>query len=241
MGGTNTGFVACVESPRAKGGSLFKFMLRALVFDFDGLLVDTETGLIDAWVQLHAEDGLTCDRTTLHHIVGHSDVVHDYWAAYGPEHDRELLNTRYRATARRLTLAAPPLPGALDLLHAARAAGLKIAVASNSTHFHVDGHLARRGMLELFDHVACRDDVAHGKPEPDVYLAALRGLGVRADEAVAFEDSVPGHVAAHRAGLRVVVVPNPATAHCEFPHAARRLATLTETSLDQLTKDFSAR
>jgi len=209
-------------------------MLRALIFDFDGLLVDTETVLIDAWVQLHTEDGLTCDRGTLHHIVGHTDVVYDYWAAYAPEIDRTALETRYRATARALTLAAPPLPGALALLNAARAAGLKIGLASNSTHHHVEGHLAHRDMLGFFDTIACRDDVTIGKPEPDVYLAALRGLGVSAHESIAFEDSVPGHVAAHRAGLRVVVVPNPSTVHCEFAHSTIKLHSLAETSLQAL-------
>lgn len=215
-------------------------MPRALVFDFDGLLVDTETALIDAWVRMHEEDGLVCDRTVLHQIVGHTDVVHDYWTAYAPEIDRDALEQRYRATARALTLVAPPLPGALDLLRAARAAGLKLGIASNSTHAHVEGHLARRGMLELFDHVACRDDVAVGKPAPDVYLAALRGLGVSADEAVAFEDSVPGHVAAHRAGLRVVVVPNPSTVHCAFPHASLQLRSLAEVPPGQLFERLNA-
>jgi putative hydrolase of the HAD superfamily len=214
-------------------------MLRALIFDFDGLLVDTETVLIDAWAQVHAEDGLVCDRTVLHPIVGHTDVVHDYWSAYGPGVDRVALETRYRAAARVLTLGAPPLPGALDLLRSARAAGLKLGVASNSTHQHVEGHLEHRGMLGLFDFIACRDDVAVGKPEPDVYLAALRGLGVGAHAAIAFEDSVPGHVAAHRAGLRVVVVPNPSTIHCEFPHHALKLASLAETSLADLVSRFA--
>ncbi len=214
-------------------------MLRALIFDFDGLLVDTETVLIDAWVQLHEEDGLVCDRGVLHHIVGHTDVVHDYWGAYAPEIDRNLLGERYRTAARALTLAAPPLPGTLDLINAARDAGLKIGIASNSTHAHVEGHLAHRGMLELFDRIACRDDVAIGKPEPDVYLAALRGLGAKAEESIAFEDSVPGHVAAHRAGMRVVVVPNPSTAHFEFPHAALKLSSLAETSLSGITRHFS--
>ena len=79
----------------------------------------------------------------------------------------------------------------------------------------VEGHLAHRGMLTLFDFIACRDDITVGKPEPDVYLAALRGLGVEAADAIALEDSVPGHVAAHRAGLRVVVVPNPSTTRCD--------------------------
>lgn len=209
-------------------------MLRALIFDFDGLLVDTETVLIDAWVQLHEEDGLPADRAVLHGIVGHTDVVHDYWSAYAPEFDRTLLETRYRQAARKLTLAAPPLPGALALLHAARAAGLKIGLASNSTHAHVEGHLAHRGMLDLFDFIACRDDVAVGKPEPDVYFAALRGLGVNASEAIAFEDSVPGHTAAHRAGLKVVVIPNPSTTHCDFPYAWVKVTSLAHLSLPEL-------
>ena len=208
-------------------------MLRALIFDFDGLLVDTETVLIDAWVQIHAEDSITVDGNVLHHIVGHTDVVHDYWSAYAPEIDRASLEERYRLAAHALTLAAPPLPGALELLNAARA-GLRIGLASNSTHAHVEGHLAHRGMLPLFDFIACRDDVAVGKPEPDVYLAALRGLGVDASDAIAFEDSVPGHIAAHRAGLRVVVVPNPSTTHCDFLHAWLKVPSLAHLSLQQL-------
>lgn len=215
-------------------------MLRALIFDFDGLLVDTETVLIDAWVRLHEEDGLVCDRGVLHRIVGHTDVVHDYWAAYAPEIDRAVLEERYRTTARSLTLLAPPLPGALALINAARDAGLKIGIASNSTHSHVEGHLAHRGMLELFDHIACRDDVTVGKPEPDVYLAALRGLGVEAENAIAFEDSVPGHLAAHRAGIPVMVVPNPSTVHCEFPHATQTFASLAEVSLAELMGRFKS-
>jgi len=214
-------------------------MLRALIFDFDGLLVDTETVLIDAWVQMHDEDGLACDRRTLHHIVGHTDVLHDYWAAYALEIDRNALEARYLETARKLTLAAPPLPGTLALLDAARASGLKIGLASNSSHFHVEGHLNHRGMRGYFDFIACRDDVAVGKPEPDVYLAALRGLGVDAHETIAFEDSVPGHVAAHRAGLRVVVIPNPSTAHFDFPHAALKLASMAEISLPELVSRFA--
>jgi len=213
-------------------------MLRALIFDFDGLLVDTETVLIDAWVRMHEEDGLSCDRRTLHHIVGHTDVVHDYWAAYAPEIDRNALETRYLATARKLTLAAPPLPGTMDLLDSARAAGLKIGIASNSSHTHVEGHLKHRDMLGRFDFIACRDDVAVGKPEPDVYLAALRGLGTDARETIAFEDSVPGHVAAHRAGLRVVVAPNPSTEHFRFPHAAWQVTSLAGVTLAELKHRF---
>jgi len=214
-------------------------MLRALIFDFDGLLVDTETVLIDAWEQMHAIDGLQCDRAVLHHIVGHTDVIYDYWSAYGPEISRAKLEARYRTTARELTLAAPPLPGTIDLLDAARDAGLRIGLASNSTHAHVEGHLEHRGMRDYFDFIACRDDVTIGKPEPDVYLHALQGLKVEPSAALAFEDSVPGHVAAHRAGLRVVVVPNPSTGHCEFAHAWLQLKSMADTSLAALVRQFS--
>lgn len=209
-------------------------MLRALVFDFDGLLVDTETVLIDAWVQIHAEDGIVVDGGRLHHTVGLTDFVHDYWSAYPAATDRDVLEQRYRAAARKLTLAAPPLPGAIELLRAARESGLRIGLASNSTHAHVEGHLAHRDMLGYFDFISCRDDVTVGKPEPDVYLAALRGLGVDAADAIAFEDSVPGHVAAHRAGIKVVVVPNPSTVHCDFAHAWRKFPTLAQASLPVL-------
>ena len=214
-------------------------MLRALIFDFDGLLVDTETVLIDAWEQMHALDGLPCDRAVLHHIVGHTDVIYDYWSAYSPEISRATLETRYRETARELTLAAPPLPGTIDLLNAARAAGLRIGLASNSTHTHVEGHLEHRGMRGYFDFIACRDDVTIGKPEPDVYLHALQGLKVEPSAALAFEDSVPGHVAAHRAGLRVVVIPNPSTGHCEFAHAWLKLKSMADKSLADLVRQFS--
>ena len=213
-------------------------MLHSLIFDFDGLLVDTETVLIDAWVQMHEKDGLPCDRSALHPIVGHTDVVHDYWAAYSPEIDRNILEARYRDIARQLTLDAPPLPGTLALLDTARNAGLKIGIASNSSHFHVEGHLNHRDMRGYFDFIACRDDVRIGKPEPDVYLAALRGLGAEVSETIAFEDSVPGHVAAHRAGLRVVVAPNPSTAHFQFTHAAWRVPSLGGVTLAELQKRF---
>lgn len=213
-------------------------MLRALIFDFDGLIVDTETVLIDAWARLHEEDNVPCRREYMHQIVGHTDVAHDPWIAYAPEADRVALDERYRRIARELTLAAPVRPGVRALLDAARAAGLRLAVASNSSHLHVDGHLAHRGLLSLFDHIACRDDVARGKPEPDVYLAALQGLGLNADGVVAFEDSVPGHEAAARARLHVVVAPNPSTAHFTFPHAHWQVPSLADVTLTQLRQRF---
>lgn len=120
------------------------------------------------------------------------------------------------------------------MLQTARDAGLRLAVASNSSHQHVDGHLKARGLFANFNAILCRDDVTHGKPAPDLYLAALRHLDLRADEALAFEDSVPGHQAAAAAGLRVVVIPNPSTAHHQFPHATLRTPSMADLTLETL-------
>ena len=209
---------------------------RGLIFDFDGLLVDTESAIISAWAAIHAEDGFTPDHGVLHAIVGHVDVAADLWVAYPDTHDRAALESRFQILARRLCLEAPPREGAVALLDAARAAGLRLAVASNSSHRHVEGHLAARGLLDRFAAVVCREDVPRGKPAPDVYLLALEKLGLVAGEAIAFEDSVPGHEAASAAGLRVVVCPNPSTAHHAFPHATRLVGSLAEVSIESLAK-----
>jgi putative hydrolase of the HAD superfamily len=210
--------------------------LRGLIFDFDGLIVDTETATLEAWRQVHEEDGLTADPRVLHQVVGHVDVVADLWTAYPPTQDRAQLAARFLTLTRERCRLAPVLPGVVALLDAARAAGLRLAVASNSSHRHVDGHLAARGLLERFVTVVCREDVPRGKPSPDLYLEALSRLGFAPAEVVAFEDSMPGHEAAAAAGLRVVVVPNPSTAGDRFPRAALRAPSLAGLSLAELEK-----
>lgn len=207
---------------------------RGLIFDFDGLLVDTESAIMNAWYQVHAQDGYEPDPKILQSIIGHVDIAVDLWVAYPASFVRSELESRLQVIARHLCEQAPPRDGVLELLAAARAAGMRLAVASNSSHRHVDGHLERRGLRRHFAAVVCREDVPCGKPSPDVYLAALSQLKLEADEVVAFEDSVPGHQAAAAAGLRVVVVPNPSTVHDHFAHATLKLDSLTRCTLPVL-------
>lgn len=203
-----------------------------MIFDFDGLLVDTESAIISAWECIHTEDNLVPNRGVLHALVGHVDVAADIWVAYPPLRDRGELESRFQELARRRCREEPPREGAVALLEAASSAGIHLAVASNSSHRHVEGHLETRGLKRYFDAIICREDVPRGKPAPDVYQAALAALGLSAEEVLAFEDSVPGHEAAAAAGLRVIVVPNPSTAHHRFPHATRQLRSLAEFRLD---------
>jgi putative hydrolase of the HAD superfamily len=201
-------------------------MIRALVFDFDGLIVDTESPYVQAWEHLHHEAGLKPPARLAHALVGHVNVDLDLWIAFGPGADRATLQRRFVTDARQRNLRQPVLPGVRNLLVEARAAGWRTAVASNSDEAHVRGHLDRRDLTPLFDVIVTRECAPRPKPAPDLYTEAVRRLGVPAADAVAFEDSDPGHRAAASAGLRCVVVPNPATRHVSFPLARARLETL---------------
>lgn len=121
-----------------------------------------------------------------------------------------------------------------DYLIDAKRLGLGIGLASSSTHEWVDAHLARLGLLERFDVVRCRDDVATAKPEPDLYLSALELLGVGPSEAIALEDSPNGVLAAKRAGIFCVAVPNTLTRQLPLPNANLILESLDKMPLPRL-------
>ena len=213
-------------------------MIRALVFDFDGLILDTETPLIDAYAAVHAEHGVSFDRSAFLRSVGHADYAFDPWHGFSPHADRAALEVQRRTLKDDLLLRQPILPGIAGLLESGRGAGLRIGLASNSEHTWVDPHLARLGLADYFDFVACRGDAPSPKPEPDLYRLVLNRFGLRGHEAIAFEDSHTGSLAAKRANLWAVAVPNESTAHHDFAHVDLKLASLAEVTLDTLTGQF---
>lgn len=215
-------------------------MIHALILDFDGLILDTETPLLHAWNHVHEVAGLKFDLRAGQKIIGHSGVAYNPWTAFGPDADLPSLEDQFQLHKDKIILSQPILPGVEPLLNHAKSLGIPIAVASNSFHNHVDSHLQRLGLDHYFKTTVCRDDVAHPKPAPDVYLTACASLGVDPAHTLAFEDSPPGHEAAHAAGLRVVVVPNPSTVHYDFPRATLRLASLTEFSPADLFANLTA-
>jgi putative hydrolase of the HAD superfamily len=215
-------------------------MIRALVFDFDGLILDTETALIDAYEDVHRAHGVAFDRGEFARSVGHADYAFDPWRAFGPGADRDLLERERVERRQERVLERPVLPGVLALIGEARTRGCRVGLASNSGHAHVDGHLARLGIDGLFEFVACRQDVASPKPEPDLYRLAVNRFGLKPREAVAFEDSHTGTLAARRAGLWVVAVPNESTGHHDFSNADLRVASLADCTLDGLVARFGA-
>jgi len=216
-------------------------MLKALIFDFDGLILDTETPEYLVWQNIYMEHGFKLPLDEWSKIIGGWGLS-DFDAA---EHlallsqgrlDPVPLRRRHADESLARIHAQETLPGVLELIHAAKEQNLKLAIASSSHHSWVDNHAKRLGILQHFDQVICADDVEHGrtKPNPDLFLKALEQLQVQKNEAVIFEDSPNGVLAANRAGVFVVAVPNHVTAMLNLESANLIVKSLAGLSLSEL-------
>ncbi len=201
---------------------------KALIFDFDGLLMDTETTLLDSWRWLWRRHGLTLDETRFFADHG-GDITEDRYAelsaAAGPAFDRAADHERRLAYRKRAHETLGLTAGVSTWLAQAEAAGLRLAVASSSARFWVAGNLDRTGDLARFEVLACGDEVTGHKPDPAVYRLALDRLGLPPEAAVAFEDTPHGVSAAVAAGLRCVAIPNGYVEPSRFQHATLVLPT----------------
>jgi HAD superfamily hydrolase (TIGR01509 family) len=216
-------------------------VVKALVFDFDGLILDTEGPIYEAWSEIYREHGLDFPPAEWQHVIGqasHFDPFSELERRLGRELDREEVGVRRRVRVRELVEAQPLLPGIIEWRDEAHALGLKLGIASNSTRDWVLGHLNRLGIGDEWDCVRCRDDVERPKPEPDLYLAVASCLGVAPVEAVAVEDSPHGVRAAKAAGFYCIAVPNPMTADLDFSEADLRLESLAELPLPSFLRDL---
>jgi HAD superfamily hydrolase (TIGR01509 family) len=220
-------------------------MLEALIFDFDGLIVDTEYPDFQAWREMCQQYGVELSIETWLPCVGTGATTqvfdpHRYLEEQaGRSLDREIIRARVKRRGLELIEAQPILPGVQELILEAKRRGLRLAVASSSSRAWVAGHLTRLGLIEYFETLACGDEVEYTKPHPDLYLSALERLGVRADQAIAFEDSLNGMLAARSAGIFCVVVPGSLTQYLTFEQVDVRLSSLAEVSLDALIEHFS--
>jgi HAD superfamily hydrolase (TIGR01509 family) len=218
--------------------------MRLVVFDFDGLILDTEVPVYDAWQAIYAEHGHTLDFDKWAQCIGTHDVfdpAEDLAALCGRALDCAALTARHRADCDSLIARETLRPGVRDYVEEARRLGMRLGVASSSSRAWVEGHLTRLGLREHFEVVRCRDDVTVVKPDPALYLAVLDATGIPARDAVAIEDSPNGVRAAKRAGMACVAVPNALTARLDLAHADLRLGSLAEVSLADLLARLRAR
>lgn len=209
---------------------------RALIFDFDGTLADTEAAVLRSWQELFDAHGVELPIAVWHTVIGTQHTAARMFQLLA-EHvdgvDPAQLRPGVRARIRELLAAEGPREGVLGYLDEAAARGLALGVASSSSGEWVHGQLARLGLAARFTAVATGDRHA-AKPRPDTYLAALADLGVTAEEAIAFEDSPHGVTAAKAAKLATVAVPNPITATLDFAQADLVLPSFTVTPLGEL-------
>lgn len=185
---------------------------RAVIFDMDGLLLDTETLWHAAEVELFARHGdeFTWDDKLA--VIGtNRAITAEYFRSRlggTPERGLELVDEMIELMHVRVQEAVEARPGAIELMSRLRELdGMRIGLASNSPRFLVDAALESAGMTDAFDVIVTSDDVEHAKPEPDIYLLACQRLGVDPAEAVALEDSASGVQAAKAAGLTCIGVP----------------------------------
>jgi HAD superfamily hydrolase (TIGR01509 family) len=212
--------------------------LRAVVFDFDGLVVETEEPEFVAWQEVfdrHGTELLLEEYATGIGTIGGFDPLALLTARAPLPVDAGGARAQARRRHQELVMATVLQAGVVQVLDQAAALGLGVAIASSSPRQWIADHLDRIGLRDRFAVIACFDDVGVAKPAPDVYLEAVRRLGVAAGEAVALEDSRAGLLAARAAGLRCIAVPTAMTRHLDFSAADLVIDSLAELDLSAIT------
>lgn len=217
-------------------------MLKALIFDFDGLILDTEGPVYQSWLELFQSYGCDLPFSTWSVLIGTMDVPYEPFdlleEQVGHPLDRAALERERWAREDALIADQQLMPGVTDYLSNAIRLDLKLAVASSSSYEWVNGHLSQRRLISYFECIRSSDHVERTKPDPALYLSALSCLGVEAREAIAFEDSPNGILAAKRAGLFCVAVPNQLTSRLPLGEADLEISSLADLPLKELLDIF---
>jgi HAD superfamily hydrolase (TIGR01509 family) len=213
-------------------------VIKALIFDFDGLILETEGPSYQSWQTLYHSFGLSLPFSTWSSIIGTTQGVFDPASELKKKVQRQVdwhaVELQRQASEQALIESQPVLPGVLEYLQEGRQLGLKIGLASSSSCHWVMGHLARLNLVHYFDCIRAADDVRNVKPHPELYLSVLSSLGIRPAEAIALEDSPLGIQSAKESGVYCVAVPNPLTSLLDLGRADLQISSLADMPLRAL-------
>jgi HAD superfamily hydrolase (TIGR01509 family) len=212
-------------------------MIRGLIFDFDGLILDTELPDFEAWQEMFIEHGTTLPLSAWTPLIGTASAfdLYDYLEQQaGRPIDRADVQERRRQRFHERVVNQAILPGVERCIADAKGRGMKVGLASASSADWVVGHLERLGLRVHFDAIKTANDVERVKPDPALYRAALAALGLTAGEAIALEDSPNGIAAAKAAGLFCIAIPNAMTRDLDTGAADLHLTSLAAMPLAEL-------
>lgn len=205
-------------------------MYRALLFDMDGLMIDSESIYWDVERQMARRRGIRVHDDTLRRMMGRSqmDSMRIFAADCGitQESTEELLVEREAMMIERYLKGVDPMPGLREILKRFHGT-LWLAVVTSSPRKFTDVLLPSLGIAGLFEVVQTGDEIVRGKPDPEIYLRAISKLDLKASECIVLEDSHAGSLAAHRAGAYVIAVPSELTRHEDFTFVDACASSLT--------------
>ena len=216
--------------------------IKGLVFDFDGLILDTETAEYQSWKEIFSVHHLDLPFQEWSLCIGTSNKDFDIYSYFEKRASKginfDLVYQRRENRLHELVDNLSPFPGVKELILEAKSLGIKVAIASSSSIQWIMPQLERIGFLSYFDSIHTKDEVFEVKPNPDVYLHAIRTLGIQPNQAVAFEDSPNGIKAAKSAGLYCVAVPNELTMMMDTSEADVVLPSLKHLTISSLNQLF---
>lgn len=217
--------------------------LQGILFDFDGLILDTETPIFQAWKRKFNQYGKELLLGEWAEILGKSSQelgpIEGFLNEFPDQETKEQILAEVSQEERSLVNQQPPLPGAVELIKRSHGAGLKMGIVSSSDQDWVHSHLSRLDLLEYFDHTSCADEVDKAKPNPALYRLGLEKMEADPASVVALEDSPYGVLAAKRAGLYCIAVPNQLTRQLAYHQEGgpdRVLQSLDDFPWDELMR-----
>lgn len=212
--------------------------IKGLIFDFDGLILDTETPDYQVWQEIYESYGASLPldewQATLGTSIAEFDPVAYLSKKIGQSLERGPIWAKHDALFEERMPLQPVQPGVPEILEQARRMGLRIGIASSSPLTWVHSNLGHLGLTHYFEKIICRDHVEHIKPDPELFLRCAQELDLATTEAIVFEDSPNGIRAANRAGIFCIAVPNTLTRQLDVSHANLVLDRIDQIPLEKL-------